>query len=50
MRVMSCVGPVGPITIGVWHSLQAKIVTRYFPRSSADGAAAAVAAAALAVP
>lgn len=38
---MSGPGPCGPITHGVWQSLQPPTVTRYFPRSAEAGVAVA---------
>src|SRR5690349_9759655 len=42
MRVMSGSGPLGPITHGVWQSLQPEVVTMYLPRAtlSASGCCA----------
>src|SRR5438105_15014776 len=39
---MSKSGPFGPGFLGVWQSLHPPIVTRYFPRSTGDWAAALV--------
>src|SRR5687767_14553486 len=38
---MSGSGPFGPITQGVWQSLQPEVVTRYFPRTALSFAAGA---------